>query len=208
MNPNPYPKSFKFICTAAIVLGVLGLISAIMGGTTVIFGSEKVSQAAALQQATPELQAFQDGLLEETNAITERWKIPNGLVAIYKLFIGAALIFAGVLAQRVTEKGRALLGRVMLAAMILDPIAAIPGAGVRIATSRATKQFIEEMVKNSGGGDEAALQMVMGTAMSASMYGGLFVIALWLIAKLVYFGWGRSRLAAPDVEAFFREHAR
>jgi hypothetical protein len=202
------PKNFKLVSVFAIVIGAMGIVSGVSSGATVIIGSKSVIDAATFEHADPDVRKIQEEVNAASIALSERWRIPSGLMALSNLVISSLLLAAGIMTNGLKRNGRRLLSKVLLVAIIFDAILLIPTLYLTSQTLEIQQHSSGEMAKAMSGANAEQAGAIASIIFKFSMYLSMAFLVGWVGIKIWYYVWARKRLAKPDIDALFAQYGQ
>lgn len=199
-----YPKNFKLVTTFAIILGIMGIFAGIGGAIGIITGPKNMADAFTVELPDQKMQDAQREMMAESIAISERYRVPTGLIALGNLAISLCLLLGGIGTAKLKRSARELLKKTFIAGIGFDVIAGTAGAYIAFETTRATQRMTQAMFAGTPGMNDEMAQM-MGGVVSATAWLGVAFAVGWMMLKIWFYVWGRNRLVKADVNEMFAQ---
>lgn len=196
----------KTLSIISIVLGVIGLFSALIGALAYV--GDPQQQVTALNAAGKQPAAVVQVQQEMTGAImalTESWKTYNGIVLIVSLFVSAALLTGGIMGLQHRESGRRVLATTYAVAMPLKVAQGVASVYIGIVTMQLMQEYMPKMMQAMAPPGRA-LPPGTDAANSIAQASAMFGVAVglgWILMQLGFYIVGSIYLRKPDVRAVF-----
>jgi hypothetical protein len=209
----------KAIAVIAIVLGCLGLFGSLAGIAGLLFGRQIQGAVSAPNQRgmPPEMVQVQTDMQNDLQAIQDRFMpinavlvaltlvvsvvMPiNAVLVALTLVVSVGLLIGGVQCLRRVVPARKVLLAACSAAFLVELLGAAVQIMIQAQTIPMTVKHTERMM-NVGSGPAEVAEVAMTVARVAIVIGIVFG-ALWLLAKLVFFGISVWYLRRPSVCAY------
>jgi hypothetical protein len=201
------PGKLKTVTVIALILGVLGLTSAITGGLALLAGAEKMQSLAAMPGQTARVAAVQQEMSKAMLAVTNEWRTYNGVMAVLLLFLASALLVGAVMSLRMRERGRRILQAAFVVGIPVEVLRGVASVSMGLATSKVMSDFMPKMMQASTPAGGAPLPAGMESAVSSvatgSALAGLVLGAGWILAQIIFYVVGALYLRKPEVRAAF-----
>jgi hypothetical protein len=199
---QPGAGRVKAICIVAIVLGCLGVFSALGGMVGLLFGQQIQGAMSTPNQPgmPPEMVQAQRDMERDLYAIQNRFLPINAVLIALLVLVSAGLLIGGIQSLRRVTPGRKVLVAACSAAIVFELLRGIVQVVIQAQTISMTMQHTERML-DAGGGPPGMAEMAMTVARVAIIVGIVFGV-LWMLAKLVFYGISVWYLRKPSVVAY------
>jgi len=194
----------KAICIIAIVLGTLGLLSALMGIVGLAIGSElQGAFGPGAQPGMPqELVDAQTQMQADLQAVQDRFFAANVILTLVQVLVASTLLVGGIQCLRRISPGRRVLVAACFAAMLFEIVRGIVQGFVQMATAPVATRSIERMMESTGGQTPPeATEFVMMATRVGVVLGAVVFLGL-ITAKLVFYVLSVRYLRKPEVRSY------
>jgi hypothetical protein len=202
------PGGLTFVCVVAIVLGGLGLLGALSGMASLVFGSAMQDAFTVRQPGMgDDVMDTQIEIQKRLQAVTNRyWEFHLGFSLVH-LVVAGSLLAGGILALRSSPSGCRLLVTVFVVAIIFELSRAVFQVTVQIdmlaAVSDAISRRAEAPTNDGGPGGD-----FLATIMKASFFVGIGLTACFALAKVIFYGVGARYLSRLQIQSSSGEPCR
>lgn len=200
------PGGLTAICVIAIILGVLGVLAALIGGGGLVVNKLFREQLAKQQQPPP---GFPQGMAdaqkkmqEAIYAVADRYFIADVILLPIHGLISVFLIVAGAKAMTLVPEARTLFQGALIAALVMLVVTTIKGAVQQIEMFGVMDQFFKEMAGDMPGAG-AQGKDVFVTAMRIGMIIGAVFGFGWQFILLLFYGLSLNYLSRPNIVALY-----
>lgn len=205
--PSGRPGLLTALCVFAIVLGVLGLILAVVGTGGLIAGKQlqKAFQPRPAPGIPPEMVQAQQDLQDEMYAVQARYTVPLGGLLLFQFVAALLLLVGGVRSLGLHETGRMVLVAGLGVACAFEFSRAIVQTMINLESMTAMNNFVEKWMESmpQNPGAPPGMQDMMGKFMRASMIASLVFSYALVLAKLALYVAGLVYLHRPRIRALF-----
>jgi len=194
----------KAICVIAIILGALGLLSALMGIVGLVFGEQiQGAFAPGAQPGVPqEMVDAQKQMQAELQAVQDRFWMANAALTSVHILIASMLLVGGIQCLRRASSGRRVLFAGCCAAIVFEIARGIVQAFVQMETASVTTRSMQRMMEATGAqAPPEATEFVMIFTKVGIVIGAAVFLAL-IIAKLVFYVLSIRYLSKPTVRTY------
>jgi hypothetical protein len=202
-TPKKRPGWLTAICVGAIVLGSLGLLSALGGAATLLMGDFYQKTMMRMQTAgqPPAVAKSFQKLQDEMKAVADDWKGVNAGLLFLQFLVAGGLLAGGILTMRLRPNGRNLLLKVFLVAILLDGVRAIPSTLIQIETMAVMERYMSNVAAGSPSGRQTPRKMppMVKQFMRAGVLIGVGFMMLMLALKMAYYIAGILYLRRPSI---------
>jgi len=205
--PRQRPGGVTTASVIAAVLGGLGLVTALWSIAAAFLGMQAQANMFGQAGAMPaEQQAAYREMMADMQSVVEQWKPFTLTVNSLATIASAGLLLGGIGTLRNKPAGRKLLVWFLLASIVTETGWLAMMIPMQMETNTVTHR---SMSKLFGAGASPGEPMpkeakeVTEMIMKASMVFGIAVIAAWVLAKVVFFGFAARYLCRPHVLAHF-----
>jgi hypothetical protein len=195
----------KTLSIVSILLGTMGVFSALAGTLSLLAGPENTMGVSPAQ--TPELAAIQLEMAKALAAVTSGvWKTYNGLMISLSLLVSVGLLVGGIMGFKLRDKGRSVLVTTFIGAIPLKIVQAVGSVYIGMTTIRILQEFMPKMMKASVPGGGSLPPGAEGVTSSLALGGAVIGIVMsmgWIILQIGFYSMGLIYLRKPDVRAAF-----
>jgi hypothetical protein len=206
--PSGRPGLLTALCAVAIVLGVLGLLNAVLGAGGAIAGEklQALFQPGAGPGTTPEMQQVHQDFQDEVNAIQRRHFVPLIGIVFFRFVAALLLLLGGLWALGLQERGRILLIAALGVASAFELSNAILQTMINMETMTAVNSFVDSLVQTMPQGQNAppGMQNFTQTVVRGSIILGFVVFYGLVLAKLVVYLGGIVYLQKQHIRGLFK----
>lgn len=199
-NSGPRFGRVKAICIVAIILGGVGVATALLSAVGLVVGQQL--QAAFSGPNPPgmsqELQDAQQQVQQEIQAVQERFWIANLVLAGAHMLVAALLLTGGIQALRRVRPGRKMLVAACLSAIVFELVRGTLQTVMQVQILSVTMNFFEQMM---GASMEQAAEVAEWLAWFSrlAMIAGLLLAVGWILIKLLFYSVAVWYLRKPAV---------
>ncbi len=185
---TPGAGRVKAIAIISLVFGCLGVFSALGGIAGLLFGQQiQGAVTAPSQPGMPqEMVQAQKNMQADLMAVQDQFMPINAVVVALMAVVSVGLLIGGVQCLRRVVPARKVLLTACSAAIVFELLRAVVQVLIQIKTIPLTMEHTERMM-SVGGGPAQAMEIAM-TVARVFLVIGIVMGALWLVAKLVFFG--------------------
>jgi hypothetical protein len=210
-EPTSLPRGptgrLKAVAIIAIVLGSLGLFSAMAGLAGLVIGSKL--QAALTPTAQPGMPddavTVQQDMQRELQGVQDRFWVANWGLVSAQFLCTVSLLAGGTLCLKRASAGRVILMLACSLAIAFELIRAVITTMVQMQTMAITTVYMERLMQASGGpGAEQMAGFVANATKIGAVMGMVFTGALVLV-KLIYYSYSVYFLRKEEVVQHFAE---
>ena len=180
-----------------IVGGILGLLVGLIGIISLIFGA---AMASAFVPTGPQQQVQQE-MNSKIQEVTSAFMIPNVLIILGTISVCSCLLVGGIGVFGQRPRGRILLLKALLIAMILECLRVTLHVLTQLEMLPIMEEYMPKMMDQAGNNGPSG--PLMGSMMRVMTLAGLGLSVLWGLVKLGLYAWGRSYLKKPPVIDFY-----
>ena len=201
------PGGLTAICVIGIVLGSLGVLGSLAGIAGLVAGPRL--QEAMMPPAGPggnKSIEIQRTMQKKMQAVTDRYRWPNGAFALMNLGLATSMLAGAVMALKRGPKARALLITVFAVAIPFEILRTVVLAFMQWETSAVVSDMLPRMmaVPAPVNGPQAQQAAAMASAVAkASVVAGIAFLVIFSVAKLSYYAIGWFYLRRPVVRHWF-----
>ena len=176
--PSTWPTLFGILALVFGAFGCLGAVLGILGALTTDFFNDFQAAAMSTESGDPEAQE----MLERMQAEANRWKIPNLIISIALLGLGAVLIIGGIKLLQRSFSARKLLIPWAWAKIAVGTISSVVGL---LAQKSQTDAMMAEFntAAGSSGGAMPSMDGIFTTIFGLFFFLGV----IWVCALPVIF---------------------
>ena len=200
--PARRPTGLTVICVLAIVLGGLGTLTAVITGVQLAVGKQLQQSFQSMGNPDTELQKLQQEMQDEIWAVTKRFIVPNVVLAIAKFGLCAALLYAAIRTLQLRDSGRRLLAWICTLLIAFEITALIVFIVFESQVHPIMTKYMPEMMAGPNGGDAQAADFGAIAASGAIIF-AIVVQAVWVLAKVIYYGVSLRYLRKPAIRELF-----
>ncbi len=180
-----------------IVGGIVGLLVGLIGIISLFFGA---AMASAFVPTGPQQQVQQE-MNSKIQEVTSAFMIPNVLIILGTVGVCGCLLVGGIGVFGQRPRGRTLLLKVFLMAMILECLRIALYVVTQLQILPIMEEYMPKMMSQSG--NTGTPSPAMGTMMRVMTLVGLGLWITWGLVKLGLYAWGRSYLKKPPVIDYY-----
>ena len=204
-GPESAPKvgRIKAICIVTIVLGGLGLASALMGAVG-LWAGQQMQAAFSMpnQPGVPKrLQDLQRDMQREMQAVQNRFLIANLVLLTGHVIVASGLLAGGIQALRRRPSGRQTLVVACLAAIVFELIRGTVQSYIQVQAMSVMTRFFQAMMDVSMEEAANAAEWVAWGA-RVGMVIGVLAMIFWILAKVVFYSFTVWYLRKPAVRQY------
>jgi hypothetical protein len=196
----------KAICIIAIVLGCLGLFSALAGTVGLMFGKQIQSAVSPPNQpgVNQEMIRVQEEMQKDLQSVQDRFLAINAILVVLLALVAFGLLVGGIQSLRRVPPARKILLGACSAALVYELIRTARDIAIQAQTIPMTLEHTERMM-SAGNGPPGVADFAM-TAARVGVVVGILFGAAWVLAKLVFFSISVWYLRKPAVCAYLDGH--
>jgi hypothetical protein len=205
--PATRPGGLTAICVIAIVLGVMGFMSSGMKGVNLVFGKQFQKLVAGVS-GTPnkEMAEAQEELNEAMWELSDRFLIPNILLASTQFALAIALTFGGLKAMKLQAIGRKVLV-VAFSFVVVFEIAQLGlFAMIQIQMMPLMDIHMSRVLEAAPGNNPGSEKFAQSIA-KYSLIAGFIMQGGWMLVKLVFLGIAIWYLRTQRIRFLFHGNA-
>jgi hypothetical protein len=206
-SPRGPTGRLKAIAIIGIVLGALGVFSAMAGLFGLVIGSKlQAALTPASQPGMPdEAISVQQDMQRELQAVQDRFWVANWGLVSTQFVCAISLLVGGILCLKRAPVGRLVLTLACSLAIAFELIRAVVTTLVQMQTMAITTMYMERLMQSSGGpGAEQMASFMASATKIGAIFGMLFAGAIVLV-KLIYYGYSVYFLRKEEVVQHFAE---
>jgi hypothetical protein len=199
------PGGLTAICVIGIILGVLGVLAALLGAGGLVVNKVFREQLANQQQAPGMPQGMADAqqkMQEAMYAVADRYFIADVILLPIHGLISAFLILAGARAMTLVPETRTLFQWALIAALVMLLVMAVKSIVQNIEMFGVMDQFFKEMAGNMPGAGGQGKDMLV-TAMRIGMIIGAVFGFGWQFILFFFYGLSLNYLSRPNIVALY-----
>lgn len=205
--PARRPGGLTAICVVAIVLGVMGFMSSSMKGVNLLFGKKLQNLVSSVGgMPNKKMVEAQEELNDAIWEITDRFLIPNVLLALAQFALAIALIFGGLKAMKLRAIGRKVLVVTCSFVVFFEIAQLVVGSMIQIQMMPVMEvhmsRVMEAVPGDNPGGDKFAQSVA-----KFSMIAGFVMAGGWALIKLVFLGVSIWYLRIQRIRSLFDRNA-
>lgn len=205
-TPRKRPGWLTAFCIGAIVLGSLGLLSALGGAANQALGDYYQKMARGFQTAgqPPAVAASFDKMQDEMLAVANDWKGVTAGLLFVQFLVAGGLLAGGILTLRLRPNGRDLLIKVFMVAILFEIVGAIPTTMIQIETMAVMERYMSNVAAGSPKGSQAPRKMppMVKTFMRVGVWFSVGIVMLMLVLKIAFYVSGLLYLRRPKIKNF------
>ena len=199
---GPLPTGLKAICIIAIVLGGLGTLFSCGGVASLAIGPSM--QAAFNMPAQPgmdqEAARMQQELQAEMAAIGQEYLPFTITSVILHLLSGLALLCGGILALKLSARGRSILLVGCVVAILYELVHGVLSVVVQLRTVPIAQKIMDQALLQGG---QAELPPAFGKFMLVIMFVTLGISLVTVLVKIAFYVISVVYLKKPHIVAHF-----
>lgn len=199
------PGWLTAICVIAIILGVLGVLAALMGGGALVvnkmFRAQFANQppAPGMPQGMADAQKkYQDAMY----AVTDRYFIADVILLPIHGLVSIFLIVAGARAMSLLPETRTLLQWALIAALGVLIVMTLKGVVQQVELFGVIDQFFKDLAANMPGQGAQGKDAVV-TAMRVGMIIAAIFGFGWQFILFLFYGLSLNYLSRPQIVALY-----
>lgn len=211
------PGWLTAIGVIAIVVGTLGILGAITGALSQLYGAavqERMQNMMATWQQSnglpTEALELQQDLQREIVAVQLRWRATMLVVAAVGFLVCLPLIAGGIGTLRLASWGRTLLIWALAATIVYEIAVAVPGLMMQQEIMQSTRKFMAEVMQSTQQqmqtappGQAQQINLLSNTITNASLVIGLVMTGAWLLVKVGLYAAAIWYLRSPLIRSLF-----
>jgi hypothetical protein len=196
----------KTIAVIAIVLGAMGLFSALAATAGLLVGSKLQMAFSPANQPgmTPELRDAQQAMQDDMQALQDRFRPYNQVLVVLHAILAFFLLAGGIQTLRLVPAGRKVFLAACGVAIVFELIRAVVQGILQVQVGSLMAVHMGKMMEAQRTAP-AGLGGMMSAVARIVVFVGLAIGLVWVVAKLVYFVMSIRILRKPEVEGLFVE---
>lgn len=200
------PGWLTAVCVIAIILGALGILSALATLLMTVFAGEFQAMMGTPQGPgiSPEMQRVQDQFQKEMNAIQDRYFVAIIAVSLFHAVVAGMLLVGGIRSLGGSAAGRSLLLAAFVAAIVYEICVGVLQSFMNIEMNSAMNSYFEGLVgtmPSAGPPPEVMVSIMQGSAVV-----GYVLQYVLILAKIGFYVFGINYLRRPHITALFSNH--
>ena len=196
-NVRQRPGGLTVVGVMCIVGGIVGLMGGLFGIVSLFFGA---AMASAFAPTGPQQQVQQE-MNSKIQEVTSALMIPNVLIILGTIGVCGCLLIGGIGVFGKRPRGRTLLLKVFLIAMILECFRIALYVFTQLEMLPIMEEYMPKMMSQAGNSGPSG--PAIGTMMRVMTLIGLGLWVAWGLAKIGLYAWGRSYLKKPLVINYY-----
>jgi hypothetical protein len=201
------PGGLSAVCAIAIVLGGMGLATSMMG-LCAMAAKPWLNNVFVLPQQSAKADQFREAqreMQQRTEEVASRYAGFNLGFLLLNVLIGGSLFVGGILALRLSPKGRRLLLTAFTAAILLEILRAVVQSFAQIEMAEVMQGPMARMMQASAshGGPGTPENAAFTVVVSRAMYVGIAVWLAFAAAKVIFYAVGARYLHRPAIRQLF-----
>ena len=200
---KPPEGRIKAVCIGVVVLGGLGLASALMGAVGLWAGQQMQSAFSMPNQpgVPKKVQDLQRDMQREMQAVQNRFWTVNVVLLLGHVTVAAGLLAGGIQSLRRKPFGRKILIAACLAAIVFELIRGTVQAFIQVQVMSVMSRFFQAMMDVSMSQAADAAEWVAWGA-RVGLVIGVVAMIVWILAKVVFYGVAVWYLRKPAVRQY------
>jgi hypothetical protein len=201
------PGGLTAVCIIAIILGVMGVFTAGTSGLVALFGGQIQQWQTNMGTAggPAEMRDLQEEMNAKTSAIMNRFRVVNVTLALFHFLLAGALLYGGVQALKLRERGRKMLWRACAVAIVFEFVRAVPHTLMQLENMALMEDYFPRLMEASAPGTQGEQIAAFGKMMArfSIIMGWVFFFG-WMFMKLAYYSVTLRYVAKPEIRAVYR----
>ena len=196
---------FKAVAIIAILLGALGLLTVAMSAASLLWGKQLQAAVAPMNQPglKPEIRDAQAAMQADLQALQDRFRSATSILVAAHLVVALMLLVGGIQSLRLAAAGRTILLTGCGLAIGFDLAAFVVKAMMQLESTSLLARHMPRIMEASGNRlPPGATNMASATA-QITIFVGIGISLIWLIAKLVYYAIAIRQLRKPEIRQLF-----
>jgi hypothetical protein len=196
----------KTVAVIAIVLGAMGLFSALTATAGLLVGSRLQMALSPANQPgmTPQLRDAQLAMQNDMQALQDRFQPYNLVLVVLHAILAFFLLAGGLQSLRLVPAGRKLFLAACSIAIVFELIRAVVQGILQVQMGSLMAVHMQKMMEAQSNAPPGLGNMMSSFARIGIVI-GLAIGLVWVVAKLVYFVISIRILRKPEVEGLFVE---
>ena len=200
------------LCIIAILLGVLGFLTALWTGGAQIFRERiqknQLKQLDNQPHMPLEFREAQKNMFLKINQVTKKWNIYILGSSVVKIGLCGLLFLGGVMAFLMKKGGRTLLITAFIAGLLFEGLSIIPNFLMQKEIMDVTSGFMGDIMKNGPVGNPPEAEAIGKLVMKAGIVIGMLITFGWIAMKAFFYGYGMYYLKKREVVQLYENTAR
>ncbi|MBW3595928.1 MAG: hypothetical protein KY475_01485 [Planctomycetes bacterium] len=204
--PGYRPGGLTAVCVIAVILGALGLLAAVSGITMALVGNQvqQFQQQFAAAGSPPEMRDLQTEFNNKTIKIANRFRLVNLSLSATHLIVAGCLVWGGVRALQLKDRGRRLLWTACIVAIVFELAQSIPYILMQMENTALMQDYMPRLMEASAPGPQSAQVAEFGRMIARfSMIMGWVIFIGWLTLKLAFYGIAAKYLSSSRVKSIY-----
>ena len=196
----------KTIAVIAIVLGAMGLFTALLSTAGLLLGSKLQMAFSPANQPgmTPQLRNAQCAMQNDMQALQDRFQPFNLVLVVLHAILAFFLLAGGIQSLRLVPAGRKLFLAACSIALVFELIRAAVQSLLQVQMGSLMAVHMQKMMEAQTS-TPAGFGDMMSSFARIGIFIGLAIGLIWVVAKLVYFVIAIRLLRKPEVAGLFVE---
>lgn len=191
------PGGLTILCIGCLVLGGLGVLMWCLGGVGLAMQASGIDPAQIANSGLPpEQQAAQQQMQQEVEAITKKWWIVTAVLWVWNVPTIILLMTGAVLGLRMAPTALKWLKIALINVLVFEVVRLVPTIAMQIEMADVMERMFQGLAGPGGRAPPAGL-------MKIGMGIGLAFVALMVVVKLSFYGWGLWYVGRNEVRDWF-----
>ncbi|MBC8350919.1 MAG: hypothetical protein H8E66_02970 [Planctomycetes bacterium] len=190
------------ICIIAVVLGVLGTLSAAAKGFNVLFGAQVQQTIGSIGAVNEAQRQAQQDMNNAMAAEMKRFRLANSILCVAQLGLCIGLLVAGLRTLGLKASGRQLLVWICVSLLVYEIGQFVVFAFQQLSIAPIMELYMPKMMKGPDGEDIGGEKFGKVIA-RMSIVVGMVTQCAWTLIKLVFYAVAIRYLRKRNVVALF-----
>jgi hypothetical protein len=204
------PGGLTALCILAILLGALGLFTALFSGVSIVAGRQLQEMLTFRQPGqTPEAAKLQREMNDKTMDVVDEFRVYNVLAVLVHLVVTTSLLVGAVMTLRLNPTGRRVLHAACWLAILFELGRGILQTFMQLKNFAIMREYMPRVMSSAGqgGAPRPGAEQIAETMTNMIIYFSLGFMAIFILLKVIYYVITIVYLRKPKIRGLFASSA-